>query len=288
MLRITALLFLTGMFLSSFAQEIVRGTYSYTYGDSETLVQARQTCRNLAVRDAIESYYLFVESTTTVENSQTKEDIVNSIAAAGVQNLKTVDQKEEGRTISMTLEGTVNPEQVRQLVAQKSAQTKTGSQPAVTAGTPAGQTTTDEETRTKVFMSKFENRMSSVQGDWSSKKFDSAIRTIQDVQRWLESDGLSSRDRFYQILLPSLKTRNEVLIDLLQKEKTESEGKKLREKAMLRRLVNKTEQLEKEVRAMEGLANLTQRQAMIRSWWTGVCRMTINRVRSEVRQSRLN
>jgi hypothetical protein len=278
--------FLAGLVISSYSQEIVRGTYSYTYGDNETLVQARQTCKNLAVRDAIESYYLFVESTTTVENSQTKEDIVSSIAAGVVQDLKTVDQKEEGRTLSITVEGTVNPELVRQLVAQKSAQPKTNPRPEVNAEIAVSPAVADEETQFTVMMSKFENKMASVQGDWNAKKYDSAVSRLQEVQVWLDGNVLKSQNPFTLLLMPSLRTRNEVIIDLIQKEKSDAQGKKMRERTALRRLVNKIDNLEKEVRALEGLKNLSQRQTMIRSWWTGVCRMTITRVRSELRQSR--
>jgi hypothetical protein len=284
MLRTKVLIMLSCLVISSHSQEIVRGTYSYTYGDSETLVQARQTCKNLAVRDAIESYYLFVESTTTVENSQTKNDLISAIAAGIITDLKTVDQKEEGRVISTTVEGKVNPDQVRQLVAQKTEAkrdtARAGAADTLEAPKPSA---VDEETQFRVLLSKFENKMAPVQGDWNAKKFDSAAAKLQEIQAWLDRNGMKSQHPFYGILLPSMKTRNAILIDLIQKEKAEHQGKKIRAKGALRPLLTKTEQLEKDVRAMENLQNLPPKQAMIRSWWTGVCRQTVNRVRYEIR-----
>jgi hypothetical protein len=55
------IIFIFLLFVSAaFAQDKIRGTYSYTYGDSESLVEAKQTCKDLALREAIESYYVFV------------------------------------------------------------------------------------------------------------------------------------------------------------------------------------------------------------------------------------
>ncbi len=284
MLRVKVLIMLSCLVISSQSQEIVRGTYSYTYGDSETLVQARQTCKNLAVRDAIESYYLFVESTTTVENNQTKDDLINAIASGIITDLKTVDQKEEGRVIAMTVEGKVNPDQVRQLVAHQSARLPADVQAQATDSLAVAKpAAADEETQFRVFMSKYENKMATIQGDWNAKNFEAAGAKLQEIQNWLDRDGIKNPNPFYKILMPSLKTRNEILIDLMQKEKADHLGKKMRGKAAWRPLAVKAEQLEKDVRMLENLKNLSQRQAMIRSWWTGVCRQTVNRVRSEIR-----
>ena len=97
------------------AQDTIRGSYTYTYGDSESLVDARKTCKDLAVRDAIESYYLFVESSTEVENATLKEDIINTLSAGYLSNLNVVEQSEEGRTLSCTVEAGVDPEAVKDL-----------------------------------------------------------------------------------------------------------------------------------------------------------------------------
>jgi hypothetical protein len=78
-------------FSLSFAQDKIQGSYTYTYGDKESLVEARQSCKDLAVRDAIESYYVFVQSSTGVENFQTKEDIIQSIAAGYLKDLRIVE-----------------------------------------------------------------------------------------------------------------------------------------------------------------------------------------------------
>ena len=89
------------MFITTVSsQDIIHGIYSYTYGDRESLVEARKICKTLAVQDAIESYYLYIESTTIVQNAVVQNDIVQSIAVACLKNLRIVDQKEGGRTIT--------------------------------------------------------------------------------------------------------------------------------------------------------------------------------------------
>ena len=40
----------------------VTGDYSYVYGDSETLLEAKNICYSMAVREAIESNSIFISS----------------------------------------------------------------------------------------------------------------------------------------------------------------------------------------------------------------------------------
>jgi len=270
------------------AQEIIRGTYSYTYGDSESLVQARQTCKNLAIRDAIESYYVFVESTTKVENAQTKEDLIQSISTGVVQNLKATDQKEEGRTITIMVEGTVNPEQVRQLVDQKAA-SLASSKDTTQVNKPAKQTALSEgdELQFHAILSKYENRMETIQRAWTAKQYDTAIGQLADIQEWLEKSQPKATNRFSGILFQSIKTRTEILSDLAQKDKLESQNRKIRERAAVRNLQAKTEQLIRQMRALEELTGLTEKQQMVRKWWLGMCRMTLVKIKYETVQKRI-
>lgn len=286
MIRKTASIIFIIMVTFIYAQEMIRGTYSYTYGDSESLVQARQTCKNLALRDAIESYYIFIESTTTVENSQTKDDLIQSIATGIVQNLKIIEQQEVGKTISLSVEGTVNPDQVKQLVEKKMSGVQT-----VRASSEVPKTTPQVQPDTNgvqfnSLLSKYENKMSSVQNMWNAKKFDSAINQIQEIQQWLEKNQSNISGGFNGLLFQSIQSRNKILTNLMQIEKQESLKRRTVERMTGRNLRIQSDQLEKQIQGLARLADLSDRQKMVRKWWTDLCRITLAKARSQIRQSR--
>ena len=51
----------------------------------------------MALREAIESYTVFVESSPEVENYELKEDVVKSLSAVYLTDIQIVQQTEEGR-----------------------------------------------------------------------------------------------------------------------------------------------------------------------------------------------
>lgn len=57
-----------------YADEIIKGHYCYTHGDNESLKEARETTRVLAIRNAIESYRVFITSASRVANFQLTND----------------------------------------------------------------------------------------------------------------------------------------------------------------------------------------------------------------------
>ncbi len=89
--------------------ETIQGNYCYTYGDKESLKEARETARALAVRNAIESYGAFVKSTTNVENFQLTNDLVQVLSASYLKNIKTIMHSEKGRTICDRIEANIEP-----------------------------------------------------------------------------------------------------------------------------------------------------------------------------------
>ncbi len=270
------------------AQEIIRGTYSYTYGDSESLIQARQTCKNLATRDAIESYYVFVESTTKVENAQTKEDLIQSISTGVVQNLRITDQKEAGRTITIMLEGTVDPARVKQLVDQKVASLTPSKDAAQADKSTISETHSgDDEIGFRTTLSKYENRMEPVQRAWNARQYDSAINQISDVQHWLEKNKPKATNRFGSTLFQLIQTRNDILLGLIQKENLESKNQKIRQRAAIRDLQTKSEQIYRQLKTLEEMNDLTEKQQMVRKWWIGSCRMTLMKIKSQTVQKRM-
>lgn len=95
----------------------VAGEDSYTYGDSESLVVARQTARLMAIRRAIESYRLFLDATTTVKDNQVVSDLVKTIAAGHLHNLK-IEESQQGNTIRVRVKARVLPGEIKSVLDQ--------------------------------------------------------------------------------------------------------------------------------------------------------------------------
>lgn len=101
------------------ADEIIRGHYCYTYGDKESLKEARDLTRTLAIRNAIESYRVYIESTTTVTNLSLSSNIIQIISSGYLKKMKVVDHTEEGRTICDTIEFMVSPREIEQVIKRE-------------------------------------------------------------------------------------------------------------------------------------------------------------------------
>lgn len=99
----------------------VTGDATYTYGDNESLLAATTTAKTLAIRKAIESYQVFVDATSTVQDFQLTQDLVKTIAAGYLHDLKIVEQSETGRTIHVRVKGYVLPKEIKSVLNQKLA-----------------------------------------------------------------------------------------------------------------------------------------------------------------------
>jgi len=112
--RISFILILSMAFTSpllSFADDIIQGHYCYTYGDNESLREARDVTRSLATRNAIESYQVFISSASNVQNSQLTNDLVQIISSGYLKDIKVIEHEEQGRTICETIQARiVSPE----------------------------------------------------------------------------------------------------------------------------------------------------------------------------------
>lgn len=100
------------------ADETIKGYYCYTYGDKESLKEAKDLTRTLAIRNAIESYRVYIESTTTVKNFTLTNDIIQIVSSGYLKNMRVIDHKEEGRTICDTVEFTVSPQEIEKVIRQ--------------------------------------------------------------------------------------------------------------------------------------------------------------------------
>lgn len=87
----------------------ITGEYSYTYGDNESIMEAKNICYSMAVRNAIESYKTFVVATSTVQDYKLIKDLIQTISSGYVEDLKTVEQTVNGRTVYTKVEGYIVP-----------------------------------------------------------------------------------------------------------------------------------------------------------------------------------
>ena len=81
----------------------VQGHACYTYGDSETVNQAKKAAVSLAQEEAVTTHRVYVQSATTVKNLQLEEDIVQAAGAAILEDTKIEKQEQNGREICVTI-----------------------------------------------------------------------------------------------------------------------------------------------------------------------------------------
>jgi hypothetical protein len=91
----------------------ISGNACYTYGDNESLVQAEQMTKTLAIRNAIESYCIFIKSTTQVTDFKLSADLINTVSAGQVKAVKVLKRLESGRKLCYTIEGFVEPKELK-------------------------------------------------------------------------------------------------------------------------------------------------------------------------------
>ena len=104
------------------ADEVIKGHYCYTYGDNESLREARDITRTLAVRNAIESFGVYVVSTMTVKDFVLTDDLVNTISTGYLKDIEVLAHTEKDRTICDTIQGRISPDDVKAVIDQAISQ----------------------------------------------------------------------------------------------------------------------------------------------------------------------
>lgn len=100
-----------------FAQSTkITGEYTYTYGDNESLLEAKSLCYTMAIRNAIESFTVYIQSTTTIQDFRLKNDLIQAISSGYIDRLTVDEEKVEGRTIHYAISGFVNPISVKNII----------------------------------------------------------------------------------------------------------------------------------------------------------------------------
>jgi hypothetical protein len=255
---------------ASVTADVIHGTYSYTYGDRETLVDARQVCKDLALRDAIESYAVFVESSTEVDDFQLKEDAVQAISAGVLKNVKITNQQEQGRTVTISVEAEVTPEEVKSALDQRIAASKTP---------PADTVVVSTESDYLSQIADYEKQLQAAEAARTGKRYAQAESLFTASQAWLELRRPSRQNPFLWNMHQCLVLRAQLVTDLVKLEKQESQGRKLRTAINKRIVVRKALELRKAAKEWERMRRLSKAQEAVRKTWIGQIQKTLERVR---------
>jgi hypothetical protein len=93
----------------------VQGDYSYTFGDSETLLEAKNICYSMAIREAIESHSTFISSTSTVTHTALN-DLIQTLSSGYLEEITIIEEKIDGRNVYYKVEAFVQPELVKKTI----------------------------------------------------------------------------------------------------------------------------------------------------------------------------
>ena len=93
----------------------VEGDYSYTFGDSETLLEAKNICYSMAIREAIESHSTFISSTSTVTHTALN-DLIQTLSSGYLEEITIIEEKIDGRNVYYKVEAFVQPELVKKTI----------------------------------------------------------------------------------------------------------------------------------------------------------------------------
>ena len=96
--------------------ELVQGSYCYSYGDKESLKEAREITRTLAIREAIESSWVHIKSSSKVEDSQLTDDLIQSISSGTLKSLQVMEHTEKDRTICEKIQANVNGKEIVEMI----------------------------------------------------------------------------------------------------------------------------------------------------------------------------
>ena len=97
----------------------IRGHYCYQYGDSESLLAAKEISYAMALRKDIERYKTFVASTSVVDDFQLRKDLIETIVSGYVESIEVKREDVAGRNVCTELVGYVDPEAVKDIIAKK-------------------------------------------------------------------------------------------------------------------------------------------------------------------------
>ena len=97
----------------------VRGQGCYTYGDTETPAHAKKAALALAQEQAVKSYRVYVQSSSTVKNFQLEDDLIQSASVGVLQDVQIEKQEKKEQEICIAITAKISPVKMENLIQQK-------------------------------------------------------------------------------------------------------------------------------------------------------------------------
>ena len=100
---------------------LIEGEAEYNFSDNETLIEAKSLCYNMALRNAVESYQIFVSSMSDVRNMQLRNDIIQTLSTGYLEDLTVVDERidKNNNIIYYKLRAYIQPEPFKKALKQE-------------------------------------------------------------------------------------------------------------------------------------------------------------------------
>jgi hypothetical protein len=255
------------------AQDLIQGMYSYTYGDSESKVDARETCKNLALRDALESYSVYVESSTQVENYQLTKDQIRTLSSGILRNIEIVEEKEEGRTLTMVVSAAVNPGEIQSFLNQQIQKEPAASEePVKTESLPDFQEA----------LKNHEDRVTAAQKDMDRKDYLKAILVFQESERLIEKFGRSNLTPFNQALYRAVKDRSVLIKEMAKLHYIRSKKNRQLEQGQVRAVVQRSARLAVSQEKLQKAPASARSDEILRKNWVGKCQAALKLAKVQV------
>lgn len=106
---------------SSQAKETVRASHCYRYGDDEAFNKAREIAINIALKQAIRSHRVFIESSTRVKNFQLDDDIIATTSVAMLKETTVEKEERKPQEVCVTVTASLNMNSAEELIRQRVA-----------------------------------------------------------------------------------------------------------------------------------------------------------------------
>jgi hypothetical protein len=118
--------------------EEVTGTGCYRYGDNETPALAKSAARTLAQEEAVRSHRVFVQASSTVKNFELEQDLVHTVSAGLLKDVKIEREEKKDQEICISIKGKISIASTADLIQQQ-VNAKQIAQAAQTPLMPEGQ-----------------------------------------------------------------------------------------------------------------------------------------------------
>jgi hypothetical protein len=100
-------------------KETVHASHCYRYGDDETFTKARETAINIALKQAIRSHRVFIESSTRVKNFQLEDDIITTTSVAMLKETTIEKEERKPQEVCVTVTASLNTNSAEELIRQR-------------------------------------------------------------------------------------------------------------------------------------------------------------------------